>query len=250
MEALNGISGTSYNETTGQNGGPLMGVIFPELRDLVGYYIAHNNFGAGNPVGVFNLAWSANTTNGYDGAWTNLGTPTFYTTMANFRSPTALSVTGAKAIRYNPQQTGGAANAGSITYGFHVYGKPSTGQALDRLRIWHPTLDQEMAGPGLDFGDYGRGYTIDRTFRIKNNSSSLSANSIVLSFEALPNDASPTVVSMMSLSQGGAFASTQNIGTLAPGEISGVCTLRIASPSNTTLGLWRQRLIATAGSWT
>lgn len=230
------------------NGGAWYGYIFPELRDVVGYYVqADTGTTAGNPCTARNLSYSLNSTNGQDGTWTIVAAS--FPFNGGWREGiNSLSIPGIKALRVQHAQTSGAASGNAAMRSFTIYGGPASGHAMDRLRLWHPTLDQELGGAGFDFGDFGRGGTITKVFRVKNNSSSLTANSIVLSRGVL-TDTSPAVLDMITLSQGGAFEVTQNIGALAPGEISGLCTLRIASPSNTVLGLWRQRLIVTAGSW-
>lgn len=236
----------------------LQGIIFPELRDIVAF--GYRQTMSDNAYAV---QTSADTTNGEDGSWTTRetidaggATTSFAAVSPTFRTlfrgtggvaDATLPYNGVKSIRFLGNNSN--AHGNNISSSLHLYGTPSAGLALDRLRIWHATLDQAMGAAGLDYGDFGRGGTIDRTFRIKNNSSSLTANSIVLSIGAL-TDASPTVLGQQTISQGGAFATTQNIGALAPGAISAVCTLRIASTSSTVLGAWRQRLIATAGSWT
>lgn len=250
----------TWNDETSQNGNMVglrqyVGLIFPELRDIIAYGFRQQMT---NGV-VHNVQTSTDTTNGIDGTWTtretisgqafSAGTPSFRTTYYGPGGIAAGAVpfNGVKAIRFVNTNMGN--NNGNATPGdLHLYGNITSGQSLDRLRIWHPTLDQELTAAGFDFGDFGRGGTIDRTFRVKNNSSSLTASSIVLSTGAL-TDTSPTVLSQQSISQGGAFAATQNIGNLAPSAVSAVCTLRIASTGSTALGAWRQRLIATAGSW-
>lgn len=219
-----------------------VGYIFPELRDIAGFCLIHSSGGWGSWDRV---ETSANTSNGTDGTWTDRGA---MSASGSFRSITALAVTGVKAIRFR-WSSSSTENNGRYLAHLHVYGEIPTAQSPDRLRLWHPTLDQELTGPAFDFGDFGRGGTIDRTFRVKNNSSSLTANSIVVARDA-PTDTSPTVLSQTTIGLAGSFATTQNIGALAPGALSAVLTLRIASLSNTTLGLWRQRLSATAGSWT
>jgi len=252
LTSLNDVSDSGLDEGTAQSGGPLMGVIFPELRDIVGYFIAHSVTGAGNPVGVYNLATSTNTTNGYDGTWTvQNANPAYSSSMipGGWRSPTTVAYNGIIAIRYNPQQTGGAANAGSVSYGFHIYGKQSSGAAVDRLRLWDPVSNVELTGPAFDFGSFGRNTTQTKTFRVRNNSATLSATSIVLSTEALANDATPAVAGQTTLSQGAGFASTQNIGTLAAGATSAVCSVQIAATASEQLGVLRQRIIATAASF-
>ena len=250
--ALSGAQLSALNDETqtnvvywGNAGAQYVGIIFPELRDLAGWWwqVPDQGFVSGWAVST-----SADTTNGVDGTWTQRSTTAPSSTMTFRTGINVLAVAGIKAIRVGIASTTSTNGNRNLT-ALHVYGTIPALNSPDRLRIWHPTLDQEMGAAGFDYGDFGRGGTLDRTFRVKNNSSSLTANSIVLSREA-PTDTTPSVVAGMTISQGGAFATTQNIGNLAPGAISGVCTLRIASTSSTVLGIWRQRLVATAGSWT
>lgn len=225
-----------------------VGVLFPELRDVVGFYV-------GRGAGILDtFQWSANTTSGYDGDWT-----TSHATFAsdgpeNFPvSPTyrtnivAASITGAKAVKFRLH--GAEVGVGGWLYAFHLFGSIAAGQNPDRLRFWHPTLDQEVTGAYFDWGDVPRSSTATRTFRIKNNSATLTGNSIVVGREAL-TDTAPTVVGQHELSNGGAYATTQNIGALAPGVISSVLTVRRTTPADAALSTWALRLKAEAGSWT
>lgn len=238
MTTLSGETGTTVSDATASGTGVTIGVIFPDTRDIVGF---QTNSTAGGANGL--LETSTNTTTGLDGAWTTRATT--YTTTANFRTAgLALALTGVKGIRIT--STNGA--SGTTVYkNMHVYGIPSTGISSDRLRIWHPTLNQELAS--LDFGDPARESTYDATFRIYNNSSSQFANSVVVSTEAL-TDTSPTVLSQESISQGSGFASTQTITQLIPLALSAVLTLRFSVGAGATVGAWRQRVKAVAGSWT
>lgn len=236
---LNSESGLdTVVDTTASGTGVTIGVIFPAPRDITGFW---TNALAGSANGL--LETSTNTTTGIDGSWTTQAST--YASSGNFRTGiAALALTGINAIRIT--STNGA--SGKTFYrNLHVYGIPSTGYSIDRLRIWHPTLDQELAT--LDFGDPAGESTYDTTFRVKNNSSSLYANSVVLSAEAL-TDANPTVVSQLTVSQGGSFAATQTLTQLGPGAISAVCTLRLSVSASVLPGLWRQRLKAVATTWT
>jgi len=242
------ISNTGYIETD-LRGGMYFGVIFPELRNLVGYFIANDvNTQSANPIGVANLSTSTNTTNGYDGTWTvAAANPSWNSSITGYRSATALTMSSIKAVRFYVYQAGGAAGGLANLYAFMLYGTPVT--PTERLRIWHPTLDQELGGAGFDYADASRTYTFDKTFRVKNTSASLTANSVLLSVEALPSEASPTVVSQLTISQGSGYAATQTITSLAAGAISAVCTLRLTLLSNAGLGLYRQRVLAVPASW-
>ncbi len=244
------VSNTGYTSGEMRSGGPLYGVIFPELRNLVGYFIGHDSgTTGGNNVNVQNLQTSTNTTNGYDGVWTTVtASPTWTTSINGYRTVTAQTMSSVLALRINPYQTGGAAGGSSSIYALMLYGTPVT--PTERLRIWHPTLDQELGAAALDYGDDQRSTTVDKTFRVKNTSAARTANSIVVSVEALPSEASPTVVGQLTISQGAGYASTQTVTSIAPGAISAVCTLRLVLTSTAALGLWRQRLLAVASSWT
>lgn len=241
----------SFFQTTSGTNHFWFGLVFPALMDLNGMFFSLTTDNLGPNLDGW--AYSTNTTTGADGTWTTI---TITDGNAN-RSDAAvlpycrsnispLSITGVRGIR---------AGGGQYTSGnpqvraFHVYGTPSSGQAVDRLRLWHPTLDQAVTGAHFDYSEASRTYTYDKTFRIKNNSATLTANSVAVTFEAL-TDASPTVVSQLTVSQGGAFAASQTISSIAAGAISAVCTARLTLVSNAALGLWRQRILANAGSWT
>lgn len=238
------------NETNGEisNGdvGARYAIIFPQLRDLSGYFIY-----SGLSSFFKDLSTSVDTSNGLDGTWViQSANPSALSTIspgyrANIQS---VAWNGVKAVRFRTVDTG-------WTWGMHLYGVLSTGQTPDRLRLWHPTLDEPLDdnnasdGAYLDWGDVARGTTQDRTFRIKNNSASLTANSIALSPQAL-TDTTPTIVGQHTLSDGGAFSGSINIGNLSPGAISSVITLRRTIASNATLSLWAGRINVNPGSWT
>lgn len=239
----------AYNDETATNltgmtgtGAMYFGIIFPELRNLAGVWWDISNQG-------FVASWltqtSVDTTNGADGTWV---TQTAVSPGGNFRAITALAVNGIKSVRVGIGSTT-STNGSRFMQSLNLYGSIASGQTPDRLALWHPTLDQVATGPHLDYGDVGRGGTFDKTFRIKNLSTSLTANSILLSVDA-PTDATPSIASQTTIGDGSTFAATKTITSLAPGAISGVYTLRIASTSSNALSLYRQRLNAVAASWT
>lgn len=227
------------------------GLIFPQLRDITGYFnCAYFNTGT-NPIVMYT---SADTTNGIDGTWTNRGNLSQQSGLANYRTAiSAVSWLGIKGIRLHFDFQGGS-GVRTIKK-LHLFGSLTAGETPDRLRLWHPTLDEPLDdanssdGAYLDWGDVVRGTNQDRSFRIKNNSATLTANSIDLSPQVL-SDTAPTVVSQHTLSDGGAFAGSINIGNLAPGNISSVITLRRTIASNAALSLWTGRININPGSWT
>lgn len=228
-------------------------LVFPQLRDITGYTIFFELTQGGTIQGV---ETSTDTTNGIDGTWTNQGN---YVNAGNTAtatlmrtSITALSVAGIRGIRWlNSSGAGGARNVRSL----QLFGAIAAGETPDRLRMWHPTLDEPLDdntssdGAFFDWGDIQRNTTSDKTFRIKNNSATLTANGIIVSQETL-TDTSPTVNSQFTFSDGGAFAASIDIGNLAPGALSPIITKRFTRPSNATLSLWTSRTIANPTSWT
>ena len=240
---------------SGSSGSQWLGLIFPQLRDVLGYQVTVGLFSGGT---VMALQWSPNTTSGLDGTWNTISSPHAYTgynkiSMRNNITPLAL--TGVRGMRWQYGSGGNAASDDVDIYTLHVYGGPSAGENVDRLRLWHPTLDEPLDdmtaadGAYLDWGEATRGTSQDRTFRIKNNSATLTANSIDLTIH-VPTDTSPTVASQHTLSDGGAFAGTINIGNLSPGQISGIITLRRNTLSTAVLSLWTGRILVNPGSWT
>ena len=225
-----------------------MVVIFPELRDLAGYFMQNNdNTGRGAAGGWTTIQVSSDTTNGLDGTWTTIASNVLVsqvnTTTPQYRTTLTTSAqNGIKAVK-------GYTNiAGAVTT-IHLYGSITAGQNPDRLALWHPTLDQQVGGAYFDWGDAKQGTTATRTFRVKNLSATLTANSVQLSLSAL-SDTSPTTVSQHALSADGVtYAATASAGTLAPGGISGVMTIRRSLSNSATLSLWALRVSAVAASW-
>lgn len=221
--------------------------LFPELRDVVAYAAQWEGEGGVVPGTVYT---SVNTTNGYDGTWVNRGTwsGNNFINLAALRSPNTVTWNGVKAVRFHT--SGGSFSTSFFYYAVHLYGIPSAGENPNRLRIWHPTLNQELPGAYLDWGNVPQGSSADRTFRVKNESATLTANGVVLSLDA-PTNTTPSVSGQHLLSQDGSnFAASQNIGALSPGGISPVITLRRSTPSNAAFSLWWARVLAVAASWT
>lgn len=238
-----------YTQWAGTSQTGTLAFIFPELRDIDAYRYIVNSSSLASTITV---ATSANTTNGVDGTWTTLGStfvPASGTNVTpNYRnSITVAAADGVKAIRFvHTAQAARYFEPAAI----HLFGEITAGQNPNRLILWHPTLDQRVGAAYFDWGDVPRSSTADRTFRVKNNSATLTANGVAVSTDVL-TDASPTLLSaqhQLSLN-GTSFAATQTIGNLAPGAISGTVTLRRAMASNAQLSVWALRVLSTATSW-
>lgn len=251
---LNDQSDTQYGFGTGST--YQMGLIFPQLRDVTGIYIVHYA-GAAFSQGLDTFEISSDTTNGLDGTWSSPGDPTEIHGSVGTTARTSIqsvSWLGIKAFRFYARKGDDATPVTHYMRAIHLYGAIAAGENPDRLRIWHPTLDEPLDdansadGAYFDWGDIQRNTTSDKTFRIKNNSASLTANGVVISQETL-TETSPTVNSQFTFSDGGTFAASIDIGNLAPGALSPVITKRYARPSNATLSLWTSRTIANPTSW-
>lgn len=258
-----GGTGTITGPFLSSNGGTFdvfYGLIFPEPRDVVGVFWQCDpfNVGAGNPSVI---EVSTDTTDGTDGTWTTVTSstdpgdafnpePSNYgsTVVPDYRSSivdlTSLALTGIIGIRMFLQSSFQKA-----VQTLHVYGQPSTGENLDSLRFWQDPTDVEVTGGYFDFGDTTGGgiYTID--FRVKNISSTHTANSVSISAETL-SDASPTLISQFLLSQGGAYSEVINVGTMPPGTVTGTLTIQLTVDASAQTGACELRLVALPSSWT
>lgn len=242
---------TSMATTYGSSGATVW--IFPETRDLKGFYFAVVASFGGVQMSSPVLAVSADTTNGLDGTWTTVSTNgpdlgQVRPTKPGYRTSVATAnATGIKAVKLSGVRPTGGISAFTTA---HFYGaRAATG---DRLDLWHPTLNQTLAvTPAfLDWGNRPRGTSATKQFRIKNLSAALTANTITVGVEAL-TDASPTVVSQTTLSTDGTtFTPTVTIPAIPPGSVSGIITVKQDLLTTAVLSLWTQRLYASAGSWT
>ncbi len=152
--------------------------IFPELRDVVGFFIAKNG------GGYTTLETSVDTTNGIDGTWVQVLADVTDASAVNpdYRnSVDSISAIGVKGIRVF-KNSGGTSNR---MLAIHIYGKISAAQTPDRIVFLDPDNADAQFTKVLDFGDVPRGQTQTRTFKIKNNSGSLTVNTITITAEDL-----------------------------------------------------------------
>jgi hypothetical protein len=228
--------------------GGWVAAVFPEKRDLAGVNVFANRSGVLNATLV--VETSTNTTNGTDGAWTTAVT---YTDAESKVSPaaqagrTGIKTTATGGVKGIRVRMSSGNSFGPLT--FHVFGKASAGQVVDRLAFWHPTLDQEVGGAYLDWGDVKRNTTETRTFRVKNLSATLTANSPRVAMEVL-TDTTPSVVGQHALSADGTtWVSQVTMANLAPGAISPVLSVRRVTPLTAAPSLWSMRLFSEATTW-
>ena len=258
---------TVFNRNGG-NGGARVCFVFPTNRDITGWWV-HTGLetGYGNDT-TPHMDTSTDTTNTIDGTWTPvpgitgmpfcnskdlglatdnaLALPYYRATPGPYMLPTPLN--NVKFLRFWLVDSG---SWGVYWHHIHLYGKPSA--VTDRLDLWHPTLDQPLSDfPGwFDWGDVPRSSATGvKSFRVRNRSAGLTANTIVVSADSV-NAESPSLASQTQFRyNAGTYAATASVTTLAPGATSLVFDVKITALSNAVLGLATQRYGAVAGSWT
>lgn len=214
----------------------------PELSEFDGIFYAHGGFGVPSTV-----ATSPDTTHGYDGTWTQqvADLPDFSVVGINYRTGiTSLAVGNVRAIRVligsvgNPNTQSGKA--------LHLYGEPSPGETPDRLLFVDSSTGLEFGLP-IDYGDTPRGSEVDQTFKLKNNSGSLTASNIQITGESLYLNSG----AWYTFSEGGAFQSTLPLAaSIGPGASSPTITVRRNIPDAETLGLHAGRIRVSPPTWT
>jgi hypothetical protein len=222
--------------------------IFPELRDIDGYYIARVDEG-----GVM-VSYSTDTTNGRDGSWTAFGTLTTYrwnsTTAGNmfteaWRSKIVTSSASAvRAVRYASN-----CSATSCVTGVrlaHWYGEIASGESPDRLLIVDNADDLEFTSP-IDTADTPRGMAEDvATIYLTNNSGTLQANTTTVDPEDLESLSDGWYTVNVG---GGAFGSSISITTILAGADSADIIVRRDTANDAEPGLYGARLEVKTASW-
>lgn len=249
IQALNDESGTGINTYLSVSSSGSLVFIFPELRDVDGFF--QSSSGSFQPS-TCTVSVSADTTNGVDGTWTTINSALPLNVPASPAYRTGIVSTSSLAMKAFKIRCATGSSGQWTPVSVHLFGKPSAGQNPDRLILWHPTLDQRVGAAYFDWGDVRQSSAATvRTFRVKNNSSTKTANGVSVAFDVL-TDASPTLLAgqhALSL-DGSSFSSTVTIGALAPGAISGTVTIRRTIASTAALSVWALRVVSTATSWT
>jgi hypothetical protein len=217
--------------------------IFPELRTVTHAFFADTWYSSS---GYVKTEISYDSLNGVDGNWTDIGNQTvFHGTPINPANrqniSTLYGLTNIRGIRF--YRYGYDLMAGDNTISQHIalYGdRPLTG--VNRLAIWHPTIDREINGGDLDLGSVVRTGLPSLSYRVKNLSATQTANTISFSVNASNGDYTPPFAAM--------FTPPGAITSLAAGAISNVVTLTGSIATNAQFALSSVRLVAQAASWT
>ncbi len=259
--STNGLTITEYNLATreaandergdleyafrflGTNSNGKFGVIFPQLRDLTGFFLSCS-------IACSPVEYSMDTTTGLDGTWSIVtNTVSAVSMFPLYRTSISVApVTRVKAIRFTSTQSSEVTY--TEVYSLHLYGSIRSGETpTSRLGFWHPTIDQALPGSWLDWGDAARSTVAVKTFRLRNLSATETANNVALSVVA-PTDLSPGVAGAHDFSPDGfAYSSTLNITSIGPNSYSPVISLKRTLASNQRLSLFAFRVQASVGSW-
>lgn len=238
---------------TSDNPDYYVALIFPEARDLSGFFMSLEYSGSSTGGGTPECATSTDTTNGVDGTWTAISGTTWqqgapYSNPDHWRKTVGLTdhndATGIKAIRWRRWAAGTSRTINWDIKSLHLYGKIAG--TTRRLELWHPTLDQRLGAAGFDWGNIPRASTATATFRVKNRSTTETANGVNIS---ILGSTSATLSSVLDLSVGSGYAATQSVGNLAPGGISSQITLRGTMGISQPLGVSAAVVKAQATTW-
>lgn len=223
----------------------IVGLLFDLPVTLTGY----------NVVALDSGSWmgfekSTDTTDGMDGTWTEVEDPASGAYLDGAVNPEFLTRTkvleGVINVRGVRLLHNGNTDIDMLS--FHVYGGPGTLADPDRMRIWSPTEEEVIDANGLNFGNSPRRSSADLRFRVKNTSPFVTAVAVTVGLDGLNDHTSPDPDRQFLLSEdnGRTFAGDINIGTLAPGQVSSLLTLRRVTPSNADVGQWTARLLVSA----
>jgi hypothetical protein len=219
---------------------------FPEQREVTAHC-----FGAVQNSGTWNgdtrIDGSVDSTNGVDGTWETASFPSgraevYHWNYDAWRATIKpVSFTGPKrVVRIAFRQHNGLGNGIDVCL-VHLYGEKGGGQTPDDILFIDDVTDLEFQAP-LDFGDRPLGTTVTRVFRLKNASTSKTANNINLQC----NDSDFAISS-----DGTTWVATLNFSSLAPGAETSNLYVRCTTPGpGAQLGPRFAEMVVTVGSWT
>lgn len=231
-----GFSHTNNN----QNSGHWFTLLYPQKREFDGAFLACSLSGGGD---VTNEAYSTDTSNGLEGVWTDL-TQTWIKTAPAVDDYRDMIISYAVSNVLSHMFTLGADDNQNYRM-VHIYGAITPGETPDRLIFLDPdAADTEFTKP-LDFGDVPRGQTQVDTVKVKNNSSTLTANTVSVTAEDLSDGSSSWYTfSTDDIS----YSASEDIGSIGNGGTQLVYVKQVV-PDAQGIGVYAARLKATVASW-
>lgn len=200
------------------NSGFVVSILFPQPITVLGYLADFANILSSTSTNYRQAAYSLDTTNGIDGTWTALaGSDSGAANDTVLRqSIVSCNIPNVRGFRQGGGRSG--TNMATNCKEFAVYGEWTPAG----LHGWHPTLDERLAGPGLDFGNVPVGTVHVKTFRVKNFSTQ-TANSVVIS---VGGGTAPMKSALEFSTDGSTWGPTATIPSIAPGAVSGLIQVR------------------------
>jgi hypothetical protein len=226
-----------------------MWAFFPERREVTAMYwgFADTTVPVGYGVASSSgLQGSDDTTNGVDGTWETASFPSGIGSGPASRDGwratiKPVSFTGPKRTIRWCLDSDQPIKVNTRLRVLHIYGEKAAGQTPDDILFIDDNTDLEFQAP-LDFGDRPLGTTVTRVFRLKNASTSKTANSINLQC----NDSDFAISS-----DGTTWVATLNFSSLAPGAETSNLYVRCTTPGpGAQLGPRFAEMVVIVGSWT
>ncbi len=241
-----GIGEFSRGDVWGADMCPCYVYLFlPEQRVFTAYSIGYTGAAQGQPFYPI-VQGSNDSGNGVDGNWESATLTQGYTVTSSdgWRTWYPLTFSGPKqVIRFTLSgHYGGAWNTGTNWYWvyLHLYGHKYTGQTPDDI-VFIDTSDNLEWDLDIDFGDVPYLSNLVKSFKIKNTSSTKTANNIALAC----NDADFTISG-----DGVNYGTSINVASLAAGVSSSTYYVKCNPAVLTLPGPRASRITSTVGSWT
>jgi hypothetical protein len=214
-------------------------ILFPDKIDMEGIFVASSLGHSGDTVGACFV--SVNSTNGFDGDWVQvIASLTDHYGGSDWREIDTFGYLGVIAVKFRWKRYIGELS------GIHLYGKrAATGADPDHIEFLDPLNGDAIFDPLHDYEEVPRGQVQQRTFKVKNASATLTAQSVDLSIESLTGvsydwyDFSLDDVS---------YNPTLALGNLTPGQTVTVY-LKQGVPVTAPLGLHAARIKAEPVAW-
>lgn len=229
---------------TNQQAGSEWAIVFPRPMTLTGIRL-NSGIGVDTSSSTVSVWVSEDTTNGEDGTWVQkVDHGVGDNASVDARQFTAFAASNVRGVRfyvsfYSAQAYGSSLNAPVLLYGYY----PTSG---NRLEAWSPTADERLNPVNMDFGDVPRSSSSDKSFRVKNLSTSLTAKDVQVSLVSTRATTPPVAEQFVMSTDGLVWTPGLALGDLAPGSFSDVIQLRRITPSNAALGPWAIRIDALA----
>jgi hypothetical protein len=241
-----GVSGLS-NRDTGYY------LIFPELREIDGA-VCTATTGTGQQQNFGMYAVGASTvTNPFTG-WVQSvaagSTPNLSVDVRDRYRTDIVSMAEPSRRGFAAMRTPGSGSMAQM----HVYGEISPGETPDKVLIIDENTGVEFTAP-KDYGDIPRGSSEDIEIRLRNDSASLTVNTVQYTVEALGVDGGGGYGGgngwyTSTLPGGSTFQATNQIASIASATTTGIITLRRITPGDEEPRLFAPRLQVTHASFT